>query len=402
MNKSFKQLLPPFVVACAALSAAAQEPNKPTPDWNVEDLRNFTRVVATIVEAHPTAHTTPEVLDAAIRGLVKEIDPEGGEYLSEDELKEMQSSADDSARGYIGAEIRPKYGEIVLVPTRGQQTEAAGGRTGDIIRAVDGKSIAGMSARSVARLVSGVPGTTVRLSVLRAGSGQPEELVIERKRSLIREAEFTRPAPDIGMIVVPSPHTESLERMAKKLSDELRKLPYKGLIVDLRGNPGGLVTSSVGVAAIFLPPGALVATTDGPTKNAKREFLAERASYLHNSSGTRDPLSNLPQEFKTLPLVVLVDEGTTAGGEIIAAALKDHKRATIVGRKTFGRGSIQSIIPLSTGKALKLTTAYWQSPGGHRIQGNGVEPDEIVPTKDSEQELKVAIAALRKTMTTSR
>ena len=174
--------------------------------------------------------------------------------------------------------------------------------------------------------------------------------------------------------------TQFQEDTANKLVEHLNKLykqgPVKGLVLDLRNDPGGLLHGAVGVSAAFLPPKALITSTDGRVEDAKRKYLASPDDYLR---GTRtDFLKDLPAGIKTVPMVVLVNAGSASASEIVAGALQDHKRAVIMGTQTFGKGSVQTILPLANNTAIKLTTARYYTPSGRSIQAKGIEPDIIV------------------------
>jgi carboxyl-terminal processing protease len=164
----------------------------------------------------------------------------------------------------------------------------------------------------------------------------------------------------------------ALEKLVKE-----NKGPLKGLVLDLRNDPGGLLTGAVAVSSAFLPHGALVVYTEGRTEDAKMRLTANPENYLRSSS-EKDYLKNVPDSIKTVPLIVLVNAGTASASEIVAGALQDHKRAVIMGEQTFGKGSVQTVLPLGNGTGIKLTTARYYTPGGRSIQAKGIEPDILV------------------------
>jgi carboxyl-terminal processing protease len=167
-----------------------------------------------------------------------------------------------------------------------------------------------------------------------------------------------------------------LDKLFKEIDKEGKPVPLKGLVLDLRNDPGGLLHGAIGVAAAFLPPKVLVTSTDGRTEDAKRKYVASTEDYLRG--GKEDFLRNLPAATKTVPLVVLVNGGSASASEIVAGALQDHKRAVVMGTQTFGKGSVQTVLPLSQNTALKLTTARYYTPNGRSIQAKGIVPDVIV------------------------
>ena len=203
-----------------------------------------------------------------------------------------------------------------------------------------------------------------------------------RLLTLVREPVFIKPvsarraAFDIGYLHIPSVN----ESTARDVREEFRKLQaagsLRGLVLDLRNSPGGLLLPSIELAAMFLPPDAPVVSTEGRLPESNQAWTANRDEILKNRYAKRD---EWPEAMKTVPLVVLVNAGTAAGVEIIAAALRDNGRAKLIGSKTFGRGSIQTVRPLGPDSAIKLTTAFYKTPSGHRLQGNGLEPDLAAP-----------------------
>jgi carboxyl-terminal processing protease len=227
----------------------------------------------------------------------------------------------------------------------------------------------------------GKPGTKITLTILR--KGEPKPLVFTLKRALIKTQSVKSKLAESGYGYVRvtqfQEHTgEDLAAALKKLEKE-NKGELKGLVLDLRNNPGGLVNVAVGVSAAFLPKDALVVYTEGRAEDAKMRLTAAPENYLReNVKADADYLKNLPDSFKRVTMVVLVNGGSASASEIVSGALQDHKRAVIMGTQTFGKGSVQTILPLDGGAALKLTTARYYTPNGRSIQAKGIVPDIIV------------------------
>jgi carboxyl-terminal processing protease len=255
------------------------------------------------------------------------------------------------------------------------------------------------------KLLRGKPGTEVRLSVARSGGRAPLEMMVRREVIRINPVRAFLLRDGLAYLRLSSFQESAPARLAAELTKLYREQPGpRGVILDLRNNPGGLLNAAVASSALFLPEGASIGTTDGRTEDSKRRFDADAKDFLR--AGERDLRTGLPAEARSVPLAVLVNRGSAAGTEFVAAALQDHKRGVIVGEKTFGIGSIQTILPLNRGRGLKLTTAYWVRPSGAKIEKEGVVPDVAVegasaapldapdPAKDAV--LARAVAALKR------
>jgi len=203
---------------------------------------------------------------------------------------------------------------------------------------------------------------------------------------------LTTVAAGVAVLTVRSFGTNTLPSVASLLAEQWQRAPLQGLVLDLRRNPGGLFEPAVGLASLFLPAHSVVTELKGRGQGTNHVYRAEPESYAQGS----DPLADIPASIRNVPLVVLVDEGTASGAEIVAAALKHYQRATIIGRQTFGRSTIQGVFPLSGNTAIKLTTAYWLTPSHSSIDKVGVAPDVFIQTQDPEIEQSKAIDTLRK------
>jgi carboxyl-terminal processing protease len=240
-----------------------------------------------------------------------------------------------------------------------------------------------MPLNDAVKLMRGKPKTQITLTLLR--KGEPRPVVVQLMRDVIRVASVKSKTlePGIGYVRITQFQEHTTENLVKALETMAKASPMKGLVLDLRNDPGGLLHGAVGVSAAFLPSRVTVTSTDGRTEDAKRKYIAAPEDYLR---GTRDDyLARLPSQVKTVPMVVLVNGGSASASEIVAGALQDHKRAVVLGTQTFGKGSVQSILPLTNNTAIKLTTARYYTPSGRSIQAKGITPDlQVEETPDGD------------------
>jgi carboxyl-terminal processing protease len=230
----------------------------------------------------------------------------------------------------------------------------------------------------------GKPKTNIKLTVMRKGEARPLEFTLMRDVIRVQSVKSKMIEPGYGYVRVAQFQEHTGENMVKHINALYKDGPLKGLILDLRNDPGGLLNGAVGISAAFLPPNAKVVSTDGRTEDARREYKAMPADYLR---GTReDYLRTLPPQIKNVPMVVLVNGGSASASEIVAGALQDYKRATVMGTTTFGKGSVQTILPLGNNTAIKLTTARYFTPNGRSIQAKGIVPDITVDEPGAPQQ----------------
>jgi carboxyl-terminal processing protease len=242
-----------------------------------------------------------------------------------------------------------------------------------------------MNLGQVIRRVRGDPDTDIALTLVRRGEPGPRTITLARETIQGRSVTAFLIDPGYLYIRVTQFQTGTAEMMAKDIARLLEADPsaVSGVILDLRDNPGGVLSAAVGVSAAFLPPDAPVVIASGAAKESTMRLSAKRSDYLRHSND--DYLEELPPSVKTLPMVVLVNGDSASAAEIVAGALQDNKRATVLGTQTYGKGSIQIVIPFGDGTGMKLTTAYYYTPGGRRIQGKGVTPDIVVEEKFTAQ-----------------
>ena len=370
---------------------AQRAPLTPLPREQLQTMAN----VFGMINADSVRETDPAALIiAAVRGMVREADPEAGEYYDAKEFADFRSGRSNEP-STSGLHLEQREGRVLLRPLPGGAAMDAGVQFGDVLHAVNGARTATLERHQIAALLAGPQGSTYTVTVFRESSLSVLTLSVERRLPVPVQPSVTTVAPGVALLRVPHYQSETLEDTALALKEAWQRAPFRrGLIVDLRGSPGGLLTVSVGLASIFLPENVPVVSTHGRTPESNVQYKSSPSSYLR--SGRSDPLTGLPAEFRSLPVAVLVDGATSAGAEIIAASLKDHRRATLLGQKTWGRGSIQTVRPLSPSDGLKITTSYWFSPSGARIHGNGVTPDVVIANPNSDEAVQQAVAALGK------
>jgi carboxyl-terminal processing protease len=324
----------------------------------------------------------PEVEDkalseACLRGMLAGLDRRSA-FLDEDEFKELLVGG--VSLGGIGLELRidadlPK----IVAPLEGGPAAQARVKTGDVILKIDSVPTRGSPLNEIVKRLRGPVGSKVTLTVEREGVKEPLEFPLTREIIRIQSVKWKPVSPGYAYIRISQFQTTSIALLARAIESSYRGNPgdLKGLILDLRDNPGGILNACIGVSAAFLPRGSLVVFTDGRSEDSKRRFLASPEDYVRGRN-SEDYLAKLPPGAKTVPMVVLVNRGSASGSEIVAAALQFHKRARILGVRTFGQGEIQTILPLGDNTAFKLTTARLYSPSGRAIEANGVTHDVML------------------------
>ncbi|HAJ71627.1 MAG TPA: peptidase S41, partial [Methylophilaceae bacterium] len=255
---------------------------------------------------------------------------------------------------------------------------SAGLKSGDLIIKLDETQVRGLTLNDAVKKMRGTPGTKITLSVVRKNEEKPLTFTITRAVIKSQSVKNKLIEKDFGYVRITQFQEHTGEDLAKALKalHEQNKDAFKGLVLDLRNNPGGLLDAAVGVSAAFLPKDDLVVYTEGRVPDSKMRLTATATDYARR--GKSDYLKDLPAEYKNVPMVVLVNAGSASASEIVAGALQDHKRAKILGIQSFGKGSVQTILPMNNGSAIKLTTARYFTPNGRSIQAKGIVPDIIV------------------------
>ena len=355
----------------------------------VDELRAFAEVFGAIKSNYVESVEDKKLITEAISGMLTGLDPHSA-YLDQDAYRELRISTKGEFGG-LGIEVSMEEGFVKVVsPIEGTPAFRAGLKPGDFIIKIDDTSVKGMNLNDAVKRMRGEPKTTVRLTIMRKGDAKPFEVTLMRDVIRVQSVKSKLLEPGYGWIRVAQFQEHTGEDLVKHLKGLYKQGPLKGLILDLRNDPGGILDGAVGISSAFLPPNALVVYTDGRLEDAKRKFFATPEYYLRDNRD--DYLKELPSGVKAVPMVVLVNGGSASASEIVAGALQDHKRATVLGTQTFGKGSVQTIQPLSKNTAIKLTTARYYTPSGRSIQAKGIVPDIVVedPTTPTAGRLREA------------
>jgi carboxyl-terminal processing protease len=328
----------------------------------------FERVRADYVEKPDDG----KLVEAAISGMVTSLDPHS-RYMNDKAWREMQETTHGEFGG-LGLEVTMEDGIIkVVAPMDDTPAARAGMRSGDLISYIDGEAVEGLTLEQVVNKMKGPVSTTTRLKVIRAGAERPIEVSIQREIIHVRPVRYRAEGGDIGYVRISSFNEQTTDGLKKAIADISKQIPAEklaGYVLDLRNNPGGLLDQAVSVSSAFMARGEVVSTR-GRNPEETQRYTARGGDLT-----------------KGKPLVVLINGGSASASEIVAGALHDHKRATLIGTRSFGKGSVQTIIPLGAGKgALALTTARYFTPSGQSIQAKGITPD-IEVLQDVPDELK--------------
>jgi len=346
-----------------ASAVLADKPTAPGTDLPWADARTLAEVLERVKHDYVNPVDDHQLLQAAIRGMVSSLDPYSA-YLDGDEYDEVKISSSGQYSG-VGIEVSMEDEEVVVVsPLEGSPAAQAGIRSGDIIATIDGVPVNTTSLADTIGRMRGKEGTSVRIGVLREGSPEPLQFTLKRSRVELRSVKAELLEPGMGYVRI-SQFSETtgddLDAALKDLRKRNGAAPLKGLVLDLRNNPGGVLEAAVSVSDTFLESGVIV-TAKGRTPESKFEMDATPGDALNGA-----------------PIVVLVNGGSASAAEIVAGALKDNHRAKLMGRTTFGKGSVQTVIPLPGDRAVKLTTSLYYTPSGISINHRGIAPDIELP-----------------------
>lgn len=369
------------VILTLSIQGYANEKSEPLP---VQSLHTMAEVYGQIKANYVENKTDDAILEGAMKGMVSNLDPHS-EYLTVKDYSDLQESTTGEFGG-LGMEISSEDGLIKIVaPIEDTPAERAGIKSGDYIVKIDNESTRNMTATEAVKKMRGKPGTSITLTLARKDETQP--IVVRLTRAIIKvksvRSKLLEPGYGYVRIMQFQEHTVSLLADAIRDLEKENKQPLKGLVLDLRDDPGGLLNSAVGVSAVFLKPGVKVVSTKSRDKKEGMILKAIPKDYVVRGN---DPLINMPEEIKNIPITVLVNSGTASASEIVSGALQDYKRAVIVGTQSFGKGSVQTVIPLSNGGAVKLTTALYYTPNDRSIQAQGIVPD--VEVKDENRKFE--------------
>lgn len=358
------------VLASLAINAVAQR-GEPLP---LRELQQFANVYSAIKSSYVEPLADEALINEAIKGLFNELDPHSA-YLDTDAFKDMESMTQGGFGG-LGIEIGHENGyPTVISPIEDTPAAKAGILAGDVIVGIDGKATKDMPLSDAVKLMRGQPNTSISLAIQR-GDQKPFDITIVRDHIKVQSIRGKRLDDDMLYVRI----SQFQERTAADLIRQLETLSQgekpRGLVLDLRNDPGGLLDSAIGVSSAFLNSGDLVVSTKGRIPSANREYYVKPLAQVV-SSNDRQAVAQLDW-LKNIPIVVLINAGSASASEIVAGALQDHGRATVMGTRSFGKGSVQSVLPLSADSGIKLTTALYYTPSGKSIQVTGVEPDIYV------------------------
>lgn len=327
----------------------------------LSELRTFVEILNRVKDDYVEPVEDETLLENAVRGMLDGLDPHSA-YLSADEFKEISISTSGKFGG-LGIEVQMQDGFVrVVAPIDDTPADRAGIQAGDLIIRIDDAPVKGMTLIDAVRLMRGKPGTDIVLTVVREGKDQPFNVTITRDIIRVKSVRQRMLEPGYGYLRI----SQFSSQTGANLHSGLKKLisengsDLKGLILDLRNNPGGVLNAAVQVSDTFLDTGTIV-SIKGRVSEVNKEFRARSGDKLAGK-----------------PIVVLINGGSASASEIVAGALQDHGRAIIMGEQSFGKGSVQTILPLQNEAALKLTTARYYTPEGRSIQGEGIEPDIII------------------------
>lgn len=360
-----------------SLNISAWAEKNLAPQLPIDDLRVFAEVFGKVKSDYVEPVEDKKLINEALSGMLQGLDPHST-FMDADAYKDLQAGTQGEFGG-LGIEVAMEDGLVkVVTPIEDSPAYKAGLKSGDLISKLDDTQVRGLTLNDAVKKMRGTPDTKITLTVLRKGEEKPLTFTLTRAIIKSQSVKTKVIEQDYGYVRVTQFQEHTGEDLAKTLKNmrAQNKGPFKGLVLDLRNNPGGLLDAAVGVSAAFLPKNDLVVYTEGRVADSKMRLSAVPSDYARR--GKSDYLKDLPEEYKKVPIVVLINAGSASASEIVAGALQDHKRATILGIQSFGKGSVQTILPMNNGSAIKLTTARYFTPAGRSIQAKGIVPDIVV------------------------
>ncbi len=363
-------------VAVSLQFTAVAQKNATTAPIPVEELRQLADVFGLIKTDYVEPVEDSKLLTEAISGMVASLDPHSA-YLDKKAYKELREGTQGKFVG-LGIEVGMEDGYVKIIsPIEDSPAYRAGLKPGDLITRLDSHPVKGLSLEEAVKKMRGEPNTKITLTISRKGEDKPIIATITRELIKQQSVKAKVVEPGYAWVRISQFQDPTVDDMVKKVTAMYTQDPnIKGLVLDLRNDPGGVLQGAIGVSAAFLPKDVAVVSTSGQLPDSKAVYYARREYYAGRSLS--DPLSKLPEAIKNVPMVVLINTGSASASEIVAGALQDYKRATILGTQSFGKGSVQSIKQISADTAVKLTTARYYTPNGRAIQAKGIKPDLYV------------------------
>ena len=356
-----------------SLQTVARNVMAPLP---LEEVQQLAAVFGMIKTDYVEPVDDKKLITDAISGMVSSLDPHS-QYFDKKSFKEFREGTSGRFVG-VGIEITQEDGLVKVVsPIEGSPAFRAGLKTNDLITKLDDTAVKGLSLSEAVKRMRGEPNTKVNLTIFRKDENRTFPVTITREEIKTQSVKGKVMEPGYAWVRLSQFQERSVEDFVRKLEEIYTQEPQlKGLVLDLRNDPGGLLDAAVAVSAAFLPENVDVVSTNGQLAESK--FIYKAAPEFYRYRGKNDPLKRLPAALKSVPLVVLVNEGSASASEIVAGALQDHKRAIVMGNQTFGKGSVQTVRPLGPDTGLKITTARYYTPSGKSIQARGIVPDVLL------------------------
>ena len=363
------------IAASLQYSAIAQKTAAPLP---LEKLGEFADIFDIIKSDYVEPIDDDTLVTEAISGMVSSLDPHSS-YLDKKAYKELREGTEGKFVG-LGIEVGMEDGYVKIVsPIEDSPAYRAGLKSGDLITRIDAVPVKGLSIDEAIKKMRGEPNTKISLTIARKTEDKP--IVVTLTRELIKQQSVKGKIvePGYAWLRISQFQEPTVQDMVKKIENLYAQEPQlKGLVLDLRNDPGGVLPGAIGVSAAFLPKDVAVVSTNGQLADSKATYYAKREFYSARTGKGGDPLVKLPAGIKNVPMVVLINTGSASASEIVAGALQDYKRATILGTQSFGKGSVQTVRQITEDTAIKLTTARYYTPNGRAIQAKGIVPDLYV------------------------
>jgi len=361
------------VLTTVSLQTVARGAVAPLP---LEEIQQLSAVFGLVKTDYVEPVDERKLITDAIMGMVASLDPHS-QYFDKKSFKDFRESTTGRFVG-VGIEITREDGLVKVVsPIEDSPADRAGLKSGDLITKIDDTAVRGLSLDEAVKRMRGEPDTQVELTIFRKAEDRSFPVTITRQLIKTQTVKSKIIEPGYAWVRLSQFQERTVDDFVRKVGGIYKQEPQlKGLVLDLRNDPGGLLDAAVAISAAFLPSNVTVVSTNGQLPESRATFKADPASYRRHRSA--DPLQQLPAALKKVPLVVLVNGGSASASEIVAGALQDHQRATIMGSQTFGKGSVQTVRQLGPETAIKLTTARYYTPSGKSIQAKGIVPDVML------------------------